>query len=165
MTLIATPCRLSTSRDAISDNGMIVALISATRHSYRKKSRMITTRTAPTSSDSVRLLIEVSMKVAGRKMVVSISMPFNPGRISLIASSTPLVTSRVFAQGSFSTISINPSPWLMTASPKSGQVSQTTSATSLMSRGDPSAFVRSLMGTSPNFSGVMRGKTERTPSR
>ena len=53
------------------------------------------------------------MKVAGRKMVVSISMPGRPGRISSMAASTPLVTSRVLAQGKLSTISSRPGPSLI----------------------------------------------------
>ena len=46
------------------------------------------------------------MNVAGRKIVVSISMPGRPGRSSSSALSTPRVTSSVFAHGSFSTISM-----------------------------------------------------------
>jgi hypothetical protein len=37
ITLMVTPRRLSTNREAMRDNGMIVALINATRHSNRKK--------------------------------------------------------------------------------------------------------------------------------
>ena len=44
----------------------------------------------PISSARVRLSIDCSMNVAGRKIVVSISMPGRPGRISSIASSMPL---------------------------------------------------------------------------
>ena len=104
------------------------------------------------------------MKVAGRKMAVSMSMPVRPGCISAIASSTPRVTSRVLAQGSFSTISISPGPPLITASPKSGQVSQTTSPTSFRINGEPSVFLRSLIGIWASSSGVMTGRTERMPS-
>ena len=56
----------------------------------------------------VRLRIDSSMKVAGRKIVESISMPGRPGRIAASASSTPRVTSSVLAHGSFSTIIIRP---------------------------------------------------------
>ena len=45
-----------------------------------------TTSRTPSSSAVVRLSIDCSMKVAGRKIVVSISMPGRPGRISSIAS-------------------------------------------------------------------------------
>ena len=47
-----------------------------------------------------------------------------------MAFSTPSVTSRVFAHGSFSTMSISPWPPLITASPISGWWSILTSATS-----------------------------------
>ena len=70
------------------------------------------------------------MKVAGRKIVESISMPGSPGFRAASASSTPRVTSSVFAHGSFSTIIIRPRSSLMTASPTSGQVSHTTWPTS-----------------------------------
>ena len=43
----------------------------------------------PSSSALVRLSIASSMKVAGRKIVVSISMPGSPGRSSSSAASTP----------------------------------------------------------------------------
>jgi hypothetical protein len=88
-----------------------------------------------------------------------------PGRISSIAASTPRVTSRVLAQGSFSTISIRPGPSLMTASPKSGQVSHTTSPTSPRRSGVPSGFLRSLMGTWARSSGAKIGKAVRIPIR
>ena len=81
-------------------------------------------------SARVRLSIESSMKVAGRKMEESTSTPGRPGRISASACSTPRVTSMVFAHGSFSTMSISPSPSLITASPISGWWPSTRSATS-----------------------------------
>ena len=79
----------------------------------------------------LRLSIASSMKSAGRKIVVSISMPGRPGRISSSAASTPRVTSSVLAQGNFSTMSISPGPSLMTASPMSGWWSMTSLATSV----------------------------------
>jgi hypothetical protein len=48
------------------------------------------------------------------------------------------------------TTSIRPGPSLMTASPNSGQVSSTTSATSLSTRGLPSAFFFAWMGILPS---------------
>ena len=101
------------------------------------------------SSDLVRLSIASSMKVAGRKMVVSISIPGRPGRISSMAASTPFVTSTVLPQGNFSTMSSRPGPSLITASPIIGQVSSTTSATSSRRSGVPSLLFRSLTGTWP----------------
>ena len=71
----------------------------------------------PTIIALPRLSIEVSMKLAGRKMVVSIAMPGRPGAIAASAASTPRVTSRVLPHGSFSTISMMPTLSLMTASP------------------------------------------------
>ena len=55
-----------------------------------------------------------------------------PGRISSMAFSTPLVTSRVLPHGSFSTTSMRPGPSLITASPASGGAPVATSATSPM---------------------------------
>ena len=71
----------------------------------------------PSSSARVRLSIDCSMNVAGRKIVVSISMPGSPGCISSIASSMPRVTSIVLAPRNFWTTSIRPGPSLTTASP------------------------------------------------
>ena len=78
----------------------------------------------------VRLPMDVSMKVAGRKICASISMPGSPGRNSSRAASTPRVTASVLAQGNFSTMSMRPGPSLMTASPMGRGVSQTTLPTS-----------------------------------
>ena len=50
---------------------MVTALMSATRHSNRKKTRIKTTSTKPMSIARPRLLTEVSMNVAGRKISVS----------------------------------------------------------------------------------------------
>ena len=63
-----------------------------------------------------------SMYEAGRYTVVSNSSPVKPGCISRIASSTPRVTARVFASGSFSITNSRPSPPRLpsTASPISG---------------------------------------------
>ena len=80
---------------------------------------MTITSSTPSSSATVRLSIDSSMKVAGRKIVVSYSMPGRPGAISAITSSTCSVTSFVFAPRYFCTISIRPSPSLMTPSPQS----------------------------------------------
>ena len=84
----------------------------------------------PSSRALLKFLSDVSMNVAGRKMVESISSPGRPGAMTARASSTPRVTSRVLAQGSFSTMSIRPGPPLMTASPIMGGKVVTTSATS-----------------------------------
>ena len=80
------------------------------------------------------------MNVAGRKIVVSMSMPTRPGRSSSIAASTPRVTSSVFAHGNFSTMSMSPGPSLMTASPASGWWSSTRRAMSWSGTSSPSAF-------------------------
>ena len=98
----------------------------------------MTTRIAPRISAQVRLSIDSSIKVAGRKISMRRSRcPGRPGWRSWSASSTPRVTSSVFAHGSFSTISIRPGPPLMTASPMSGWWSTRTSANSR--QGDRSA--------------------------
>ena len=67
------------------------------------------------------------MKVAGRKIVVSTSMPGSPGAISAMASSTPVVTSTVLAPRNFWTTSSSPGPSFTTASPISGPGSTMTS--------------------------------------
>ena len=73
ITLRVAPSRESTSREHIKDNGMMLALINAIRHSNRNSRRTTTTSRLPASSDPVRLSIDISINVAGRKMVVSIS--------------------------------------------------------------------------------------------
>ena len=125
--LIVAPTVASTSPAATRDSGIVTRLISATRHSKRKNSRISVTRMKPRIIARPRLSIEVSMKVAGRKMVVSTRMPGSPGCIAVSASSTPRVTSTVLPQGSFSTISMMPTPSSMMASPlRCGWCSRTT---------------------------------------
>ena len=70
-------------------NGIAITLISAVRHSKRNATMIKTTSRQPMSNASVRLSIASSMKVAGRKIEVSISIPVRPGRSSSIAASTP----------------------------------------------------------------------------
>ncbi len=105
----------------------------------------------PMMSACVRLSIDSSMKVAGRKIVESISMPGRPGFNAASASSMPRVTSSVLAHGSFSTINIRPRSSLMTASPTRGHVSQTTLPTS-PSRGGSARLPLSVSGTAARCS-------------
>ena len=56
---------------ATSDNGIAVALISADRQSKRNTANTMITSTQPISMEWLRLAIERSMNVAGRKIVVS----------------------------------------------------------------------------------------------
>src|SRR5262245_25800321 len=98
-------------------------------------------------------------------MVESISKPGSPGRSSSSAASTACVASSVLAQGYFCTISIRPGPSLMTASPNSGQVSVTTSATSLSTSGVPSLFFLLPMGTCASSFGVTIGERDRICTR
>ena len=159
MTLIVVARKSSTTIAAMRDSGMATTLINAVRHSKRKKARITITRRDPTISAQVRLSIASSMKVAGRKMVLSISMPERPGRIFSKASSTPRVTSSVLAHGNFSTMSRMPGPPLITASPISGHVPSLSSATSLRtSPGLP------LMGRLARSSGPAMGTTFWTQS-
>ena len=72
------------------------------------------------------------MNVAGRKIVVSMATSGSPGFRAAIAASTSRVTWSVLPSGCFSTISIRPSPRLITASPIGGGKPSTTSATSPM---------------------------------
>jgi hypothetical protein len=92
--------------------------------------RIATTSTHPRRSAIRRLDSDISMNVAGRKMVESISTSARPGFIASSASSTPSVTSNVFPHGCFSTILRVPGPSLMTASPIICACPSTTSATS-----------------------------------
>jgi hypothetical protein len=131
MVLIVAPPASRMRRALMTDRGMATTLISAVRHSNRNAPSMRIIRMAPIRNARLRLLMDVSMNVAGRKMLESMPTPGRPGFSCSRASSTPLVTSRVLAHGSFSTMSMSPSPSLMTASPMSGWWSRTRSATSL----------------------------------
>ena len=64
----------------------------------------MTTSSEPTISDMVSFSIDISIKVAGRKIVVSISTSGRPGRKASSAFSTSRVTCSVLPQGNFSTI-------------------------------------------------------------
>ena len=92
--------------------------MNAVRHSNRNATMMKITSSTPISSAVVRLSIDCSMNVAGRKIVVSMSIPGSPGRSSSTACSTPSVTSIVLAPRNFWTISSRPSPSLTTLAPR-----------------------------------------------
>ena len=104
--------------------------MTAVRQSHRNTARTMTTSTQPTSSARLRLASDISMKVAGRKMVESTSTPAVPASARRAPSSTSRVTCSVLPSGCFSTISSRPGPSLMTASPIGGGEPSTTSATS-----------------------------------
>ena len=99
------------------------------------------------------------MKLAGRKMVVSILTSGRPGWSAAMAASTPRVSSRVLAQGNFSTMSRRPGPSLMIPSPIMGWWSTTTLATSFRRSGLPS---RTAMGTLARNSGFTLSDFVRT---
>ena len=107
-------------------------LMSAVRQSARNTISTRMTSTQPTSSARLRFRSDISMNVAGRKMVGSTAIPASAGFMSSSASSTPRVTVSVFAPSCFSTISIRPGPLLMTASPMGAGKPSTTVATSPM---------------------------------
>ena len=138
--LTVAPVANSTSTAASRDSGIATTQISAVRHSNRNATSTSTTRMQPSSSAWDRLSMEVSMKLAGRKILVSISTPGSPGFIASRAASTPRVTSSVLPQGNFSTISIRPGPSLMTASPTIPCGPYSTFATSPSSSCLPSRF-------------------------
>ena len=117
---------------------------------------MTITSSTPMNNALVRLLIESSMKVAGRKIVVSYSTPGSPVAISAMVSSTFSVTSLVFAPRYFCTMSIRPSPSLMTPSPHSCWLSCLTVPRSDIRRTLPS---RSATGTLASSSGPVIGCT------
>ena len=110
ITFTVAPATSSTSSAATRDSGMAIRLMNAVRHSNRKATMIKATSRMPSRIARVRLSIDCSMKVAGRKIVVSTSMPRSPGAISAMASSTPLVTSTVFAPRNFWTTSNKPWP-------------------------------------------------------
>ena len=93
ITLMVASRRSSTRIAASSDSGIAIRLMNAVRHSNRKAMMIRITSRMPISSARVRLSIDCSMNVAGRKMVVSTSTLGSPGCISFIASSMPFVTS------------------------------------------------------------------------
>ena len=80
--LIVAPRQWRTSPAATSESGIATTLINAVRHSYRNMQSISTIRIAPNQIAFERLLIDSSMKVAGRKIVVSIAMPGRPGSSS-----------------------------------------------------------------------------------
>ena len=108
ITLSVAPARSRTSIAATRDSGMAIRLMKAVRHSNSRLAMINTTRPMPISMAVVRLSIDCSMNVAGRKIVVSIAMPGRPGFISSIACSTPRVTSIVLAPRYFCTTSKRP---------------------------------------------------------
>ena len=122
MTMVFTDWpRLTIIRIALSrETGMATALMRALRMSARKASKTRTTMAHPIQSADDKFARATSIKVAGRKIVVSMSMPGRPGLSASRASSTPRVTSSVLPQGYFSTINSNPGLPLMIASPMAG---------------------------------------------
>ncbi len=162
ITFTVAPARSSTSSAATRDSGMAIRLMNAVRHSNRNATMIKATSRMPSRIARVRLSIDCSMKVAGRKIVVSTSMPRSPGAISAMASSTPLVTSTVFAPRNFWTTSNSPGPSFTTASPISGPGSTLTTPMSESRRTLPS---RSSTGTRPRSSAPTIGCTCRTLSR
>ena len=153
------PIQNSTMPAATSDSGIAITLINATRHSYRNAPRIRMTSSAPTSNEIVRFSIDISMNVAGRKILASISIPGSPGLRLSSAASIPCVTSSVLAHGSFSTIIINPAWLLMTAPPISGRVPHLTVATSDSFGASGMRILLSnwLTGMRPSSSGVSTG--------
>ena len=108
------------------------------------------------------LLVKQPWKVAGRKIVESISTSFSPGLSALSAASTLRVTSSVLPVGCFSTISSNPGPSLITASPMGGGNPSTTSATAPSSSGAP---LRKATGTRARSCGCVTEDRCATGSR
>ena len=141
ITLMVVWVRSSVRIAASSDSGIAIRLMKAVRHSNRNAAMISITSSTPISNALVRLSIDCSINVAGRKIVVSISIPGSPGRISSTASSIPSVTSIVLAPRNFCTISSRPSPSLTTPSPQTGWWSSLTTPRS------PSRSTRSPLRT------------------
>ncbi len=162
ITLSVTSWASRTRIAAINDSGMASRLMKAVRHSNRNAMMITTTSRMPISIASVRLSMDCSMNVAGRKIVVSTLIPGRPGWSFSIASSTPRVTSMVLAPRYFWTISMMPRPSSITASPNSGPWSMTTSPRSSSLSTRP---FRSTTGTFARSSGAKIGCTCRMLKR
>ncbi len=130
--LSVKPNAVSSTTAETRDNGIAIKLMSAVRQSKRKITRISTTRAQPMSNASLRLLMARTTNVAGRKILLSTLIPVRPGFSSSSAASTRRVTSSVFPWGCFSTMSNNPGPASMIASPIGGGEPNCTSATSPM---------------------------------
>ena len=130
ITLIVAPDQSSIRPAPSSDSGIATRLIVACRQSRVKRNSTAATSAQPIISARVRLSIERSMKVAGRKMVVSTFTSLRPGFSSANAASTARVSSSVLAVGCFSTISMMPGPSSMMALPIGALKPSTTRATS-----------------------------------
>ena len=126
MTLTVAPAASKIKTAETKESGIAIKLMNAVRHSKRKAMMINATKAMPSSIATRRLSSDCSMNVAGRKIVVSTVIPGNPGCISRIASSTPRVTSTVFAPRYFCTTSSSPGPSSTTPSPISGPGSITT---------------------------------------
>ena len=162
MVLRVPPRHCRTSTAARRESGMARRLMTAVRHSKRKAARMSATRRQPQSMACRRLSRDISMKVAGRKIVESTSMPPRAGRRASRASSTRRVTSRVLPQGCFSTMRRRPGPSLMTASPIGAGCPSTTRATSPMRSAAPP---RKATGTVARSSALVMAPVWATASR
>ena len=90
--LMVAPLHSNTSPAPSSDSGMATRLIVACRQSRVKTNSTTATSRQPIASARVRLSIERSMKVAGRKIVVSTFTSRRPGFSSPIAASTSRVS-------------------------------------------------------------------------
>ncbi len=134
MTLIVASRRSSTSTAARSESGIATRLMNAVRNSKRNAAMMRMTSSTPMSRARLRLSIDCSMNVAGRKICESISMPGRPALSWVSASSTPSVTSTVFAPRYFWTMSRRPGPPLTTPSPQICWLSWTTRPRSAIRR-------------------------------
>ena len=77
--LSVPPIRLSTSAAASRDNGIAVRLMTAVLQSQRNAASTMTTKRQPTSSARLRLASDISMNVAGRKIVESTLTPGSAG--------------------------------------------------------------------------------------
>ena len=119
MTLMDASRRSRNQTADISDRGIATRLMIAVRTVNRNAVMMTITSSMPSSRAFVRLSIDWSTNVAGRKIVGSISIPGRPGFKSWRTSSASSVTSFVLAPRDLFTTSSRPSPPSMTASPHS----------------------------------------------
>ena len=151
MTLIDASRRSRNQMADISDSGIATRLMIAVRTVNRNAVMMTMTSSIPRSRALVRLSIDWSTNVAGRKIVGSISIPGRPGCMSLRTSSASSVTSFVFAPRDLLTTSSSPSPPSMTASPHSCWLACRTWPMSFMRSSRPPRLATTTSASSSAF--------------
>ena len=161
ITFTVSPRRSRMSSAPSRDNGIAIRLMKAVRHSKEGNDDQ-DDQQDPDQHGHGEIVDRLLDEGGGPKIVVSTVMPGKQACSSLIAASTPRVTSSVLAPRNFWTTSMMPGPSLMTASPIRGPWSMATSPMSASRRTFPS---RSTTGTAPSSAGSVIGCTWRILKR